>query len=66
MTIQPDSIKAIQLAWPDLVAGQGGQSVQSPIGLVDVDPSILTPGRQRLAQETLDALLAGRILPVGP
>jgi hypothetical protein len=66
MTIQPDSIKAIELAWPGLVNGQGGQSVQSPIGLVDVDPSILTPGRQRLAQETLDALLAGRILPIGP
>jgi hypothetical protein len=66
MTIQPDSIKAIQLAWPGLVNGQGGQSVQSPIGLVDVDPSILTPGRQRLAQETLDALLAGRILPISP
>jgi hypothetical protein len=66
MTIQPDSIKAIELAWPGLVAGQGGQSVQSPIGLVDVDPSILTPGRERLARETLDALLAGRILPVGP
>jgi hypothetical protein len=66
MTIQPDSVKAIQLAWPGLVAGQGGQSVQSPIGLVDVDPSILTPGRERLARETLDALLAGRILPVSP
>lgn len=66
MTIQPDSLKAIQLAWPDLIAGQGGQTVQSPIGLVDIDPSILTPGRERLARETLDALLAGRILPVGP
>ena len=66
MTIQPDTIKAIQLAWPGLIAGQGGQTVQSPIGLVDVDPALLTPGRQRLAQETVDALLAGRILPVGP
>ena len=66
MTIQPDSIKAIQLAWPALIAGQGGQSIQSPIGLVDIDPALLTPGRQRLAQETLDALLAGRILPITP
>jgi hypothetical protein len=66
MTIQPDTIKAIQLAWPNLISGQGGQTIQSPIGLVDVDPTLLTPGRQRLAQETLDALLAGRILPVGP
>ncbi|MFN8411244.1 MAG: hypothetical protein U0Z26_02535 [Anaerolineales bacterium] len=66
MTIQPDTVKAIQQEWPSLIAGQGGQTVQSPLGLADIDPSLLTPGKQRLAQETLDALLAGRIRPVGP
>jgi hypothetical protein len=30
MTIQPDVLKAIELAWPNLVAGQGGATVQSP------------------------------------
>jgi hypothetical protein len=65
-TIQPDTIKAIQLAWPKLIAGEGGMSVQSPLGLGDVDPAILTTGKLRLAQETLEALLAGRIAPISP
>ncbi len=66
MTIRPDTIKAIQLSWPNLISGQGGINVQSPLGIADVDSSILTPGKLRLAQETLDALLAGRILPTSP
>jgi len=66
MSIRPDTIKAIQSAWPNLVAGQGGVNVQSPLGIADVDPSILTPGKQRLAQATLDGLIAGRILPSSP
>jgi len=64
VTIEPNTIKAIQLAWPDLIAGKGGVEVQSPLGLGDVDPTLLTPGRLRLAQETLDGLLAGRISPL--
>lgn len=66
MTIRPDTIKAIQTAWPSLVAGQGGISVQSPLGIADVDPGLLSPGRLRLAQETLDGLLAGRISTGNP
>jgi hypothetical protein len=65
-TIRPDTVKAIQTAWPSLIAGQGGVNVQSPLGLADVDPTLLTPGRLRLAQETLDSLLAGRILTTTP
>lgn len=63
VTIQPDVIKAIELAWPNLIAGQGGATVQSPLGLTDADPSLLSPGKQRLAQQTLDDLLANRISP---
>jgi len=66
MTISPDTIKAIQSAWPNLIAGQGGVNVQSPLGIADADPDILTPGKLRLAQEVLDSLLAGRILPTNP
>ena len=61
MTISPDVIKAIQNAWPQLIAGQGGITVQSPLGLSDVDPLLLSPGRQRLVQQVLDDLQAGRI-----
>lgn len=61
MTIQPDIIKAIQNAWPNLVSGQGGVTVQSPLGLADVDPSLLSPGKQRLVEQTLSDLQAGLI-----
>jgi len=61
MTIQPDIIKAIQNAWPDLLAGKGGVTVQSPLGLGDIDPSLLTPGKQRLAEQTLNDLQSGLI-----
>jgi hypothetical protein len=61
MTIRPDEQKAIEKAWPDLLAGHGGQSVQSPLGLADMDASVVSPGKQRLIQQVLDDLLAGRI-----
>lgn len=63
MTIQPDPIKAIQSAWPQLAAGQGGITVQSPLGLDDTDPGILSPGKQLDVQEVLDKLQAGLIAP---
>lgn len=63
MTIQPDTIQAIQIAWSQLLAGQGGLTVQSPLGLSDIDPGILSPGKQRLVQQTLDELQAGLIAP---
>ena len=67
MGIQADAVKAIQTAWPELVAGRGGQSIPSPLGLADVDPNFLTPGKQRLVQRVLDDLQAGRIATgVGP
>jgi hypothetical protein len=61
MTIQPDVVKAIQNAWPQLTSGQGGLTIQSPLGLADVDPSLLSEGKQRLVEETLQKLQAGQI-----
>ena len=61
MTIQPDVIQAIKNAWPALVSGQGGVTVQSPLGLADVDPNLLSPGKQRLVEQTLSDLQAGLI-----
>ncbi|MBI5824981.1 MAG: hypothetical protein HZB18_13205 [Chloroflexi bacterium] len=66
MTISPDTIKAIQIAWPALIAGQGGINVQSPLGLADVDPGLLPAGKLALVQETLDKLVAGKILTQNP
>ena len=61
MTIQPDVVKAIQNAWPQLTSGQGGLTVQSPLGIADVDPDLLSEGKQRLVEQTLDELQSGKI-----
>ncbi len=64
-SISPDIIGAIQAAWPNLVDGQGGQAVQSPLKLTDVDSSLLSPAKQAQAEQVLAELLAGRISPHG-
>jgi hypothetical protein len=61
MTIQPDVVQAIQNAWPQLTSGQGGLTVQSPLGIADVDPDLLSEGKQRLVEQTLDELQSGKI-----
>jgi len=63
MSIQPDVIKAIQNAWGSLISGQGGQTIQSPLGLSNVDPTLLSPGKQRLVEEKLQDLQSGYISP---
>lgn len=63
MTIQPDVVKAIQNAWPQLIAGQGGVTVQSPLGLSDIDPGLLSPGKQRVVEQMLQDLQAGLVAP---
>ncbi len=60
-TIQPDWIAAVQSAWSDIVAGSGGKSYPSPLTLTDINPDLLSEGRQRLAQEMLDKLVSGRV-----
>jgi len=66
MTIQPDIIKAIQIAWPGLVSGQGGVTVQSPLGLTDIDSTILSPGKQRDVERKLNEVETGLISIVTP
>ncbi|HEU0297615.1 MAG TPA: hypothetical protein VFR47_33040 [Anaerolineales bacterium] len=63
MTIQPDVVKAIQNAWPQLIGGQGGVTVQSPLGLSDIDPGLLSPGKQRVVEQMLQDLQAGLVAP---
>jgi len=63
MTIQPDVVKAIQMAWPQLLGGQGGLAVQSPLGLGDIDPNLLSPGKQRLVEQMLQNLQSGFVTP---
>jgi hypothetical protein len=62
-SLRSDLVGAIQSAWPGLISGQGGQNVQAPLALADVDASLLSPGKQIQAEQVLADLLAGRIFP---
>ncbi|MEW6092972.1 MAG: hypothetical protein AB1531_03300 [Chloroflexota bacterium] len=60
-SIQPNVIPAIQSIFPDLLAGNGGRTVPTPLYLTDVNEGLLTEGKLRLAQEVLDGLQSGTI-----
>ncbi|MGB8213245.1 MAG: hypothetical protein WCE68_06770 [Anaerolineales bacterium] len=60
-SIQPDLVTAIKNIFPDLIAGKGGQVVPTPLFLTDVNSSLLSPGKLRLAQAVLDGLQNGTI-----
>jgi hypothetical protein len=60
-SIQSDSDAAIRTAFADLVAGKGGRVVPTPLFLNDVNPDLLSPGKQRVVQEVLDGLQNGTI-----
>jgi hypothetical protein len=61
VSIQPDPVSAIQRIFPELAAGRGGQVLSTPLVLADVNPSLLTEGKQRLVEEVLAGLQGGTI-----
>jgi len=56
-----DFLEPALALWPDLVAGKGGQRVDLPLGFSQVNPDLLSPGRQRLAESILADMQAGFI-----
>jgi hypothetical protein len=60
-SIQPDIVSAIKAIFPELVAGQGGKIVPTPLFLADVNPDLLSAGKLRLVQDVLDGLQKGTI-----
>ena len=60
-TLQTDSVSAVRKLWPDLLKGQGGANLESPIYIRDANEKLFSLGRQRMAQHTLEELQAGFI-----
>jgi hypothetical protein len=56
-----DLLQAVRQVWPDLVDGTGQASVDLGMTLTDVNEALLSPGRQRLVEETMAALAGGFI-----
>lgn len=61
VTLQPDYLAATIAAWPSLVSGDGGKTFPAPLTFTDVNDDLFTPGKQRLAQETMQAMFEGYI-----
>lgn len=59
-SIRPAPGQALREAWTSLLAGER-VVVPMPLQIVEVDEARLSPGRLRMAQETLQTLLAGLI-----
>jgi hypothetical protein len=56
-----DILPVVLKLLPDLLDGKAGSKTVMPLTLLDVNPDLFSPGRQLLAQKTLDDLLAGFI-----
>jgi len=60
-TITGDISSALRSAWPELIAGQSGISVQAPLILTHINPDLFSPGRQRLVGNLISELSNGYI-----
>jgi hypothetical protein len=60
-TIQPDTSAALRQAWQDLVSGNPSPNLTAALYLSDINPDLLSPGRQRLAEELMAEMQTGTI-----
>ncbi|MCX6081887.1 MAG: hypothetical protein NTW32_20360 [Chloroflexi bacterium] len=61
VTLQPNYLEAMQAAFPELVAGQGGKAFPAPLTLNDANSNLFGKGKQANALNVLDNLLQGFI-----
>jgi hypothetical protein len=62
-TIQADPSTVFEPLLSQLWQGKGGQILTIPMELTDVNPGLVSPGRQLLAEKYLEDIQAGVILP---
>ena len=60
-TVSVDLDPALRQLWPDLLAGKGGADLSPSLEIGDVNPDLLSQGRQRLVDEFVENLQAGFI-----
>lgn len=60
-TVGLDYITPVQTIWPDLINGKGGANLPAALAVSDINPDLLSPGRQRLVEELSRELQSGFI-----
>ncbi len=63
-TVQSDTLAAITILWPDLIAGTGGKIGLASLALTNVNGANLSLGRQQLAEKIIPDLTSGVISPL--
>jgi hypothetical protein len=58
-TIRPNVLPTVQTLWTDLLQGKGGVSLPVVLEISDINPDLLSPGRENLARKFLEDLLGG-------
>jgi hypothetical protein len=61
VTIRPQYLSALTEIMPGVLAGSGGVTRNAGLELIDINPRLLSPGRQRLIETMLEDLNAGFI-----
>ena len=63
-SVMLDVAAPLEEIWPDVLAGQGGVSLETPVMLANINEEFLTPGKQRLVDNVLEELDSGWIHPL--
>jgi hypothetical protein len=61
LSFSSDPLAQVQAVLPNILAGQGGQNLPLPLEFTQVNPELLSPGKQALVEQVLVDLLAGYI-----
>jgi hypothetical protein len=61
VTIKPDYLEAMKLTFPDLIAGNGGKTYQSPLSFKDANPNLFGEGKQAYVRGVLNNVLSGAL-----
>lgn len=63
-TISSNPLFALESIWPEILAGNGGQSIQAELELTHINPANLSTGRAQMAEKLIPDLSSGLIVPL--
>ncbi len=63
-TVRLDLVTALEQIWTMTLSGEGGNIVDTPVLITDINEDFFSPGRQRLVEETHQELIDGWINPL--